>query len=208
MLSDAYTGNVAYEDTSDSDSVFSMDYYRSKAREFQTILNQVDETARAANIAIASGIDPELTRDLVGALQEFDAKKTAFRMAAEGINAAAAVINSAGGRFPSLSIPSGLGFAPVAIPAAGLIALATAATLITWGLSWIDGVRERLRVAQLLGVGTPQQQAELARALATAEAAQLASSESPLASIAGVVKWGALGLAAWLAYQAWSRGRG
>lgn len=209
MLADAQTGNIAYEDMTDDGSIFSLDYYRNKAREFQTILNQVDLTARAAQDAIASGVDYDLSADLSAALQEFDAKKTVFRMTAEGINAAAAVINSAGGRLPQLSIPSGLGFAPFVIPAAGIAAIATAATLITWGLSWIDGVRERMRLAQLLDVGTPEQKAELARALATADAAAVAGSSSPLASIAGAVKWGAIGLGLWLAYRAWEgRNRG
>lgn len=209
MLADAGTGNVTYEDTTDSGSMLSLDYYRNKAREFQVILNQVDETARAAGIAIASGVDDDLTADLSGLLAEFDAKKALFRLTAEGINAAAAVINSAGGRFPSLSIPAGLGFAPFVIPAAGIAAIATAATLITWGVQWIQGVNERMLYAQLTGKGTPQQQAELARALALGKQAEQAAQASPLTSIATVVKWGAIGVGLWLAYRAWQgRSRG
>lgn len=206
MLGDAGTDNAMYDGVSgDSPSVFSLDYYRQKATEFQSILNQVDQTAQAAQMAIDSGIDNDLSNDLVNALSEFDAKKAMFRMTAEAINAAASVINSAGGRFPSLSIPAGLGFAPFVIPAAGIAAIATAATLITWGLSWINGVTERMRLAQLLEVGTPEQKAELARSIALADNAARTADSTPLASIASVVKWGAIGLGLWLAYQAWSK---
>ena len=126
-----------------SGSLFSLDYYRSKAQQFQGVLNQVDQAAQAAQLAIDSGVDPDLTRDLVGMLQEFDQKKMTFRIAAEGINAGAAVINAAGGRFPQLSIPQGLGLAPL-IPAAAIAAIALAATLIAWGVKWIDGVQQLL----------------------------------------------------------------
>lgn len=204
-MADVDYSDAAYSyEGEQSDSVFSLDYYRNKAREFQAVLNNVDAAARAARIAIEADIDPELTQGLVEDLQEFDSKKLTFRLTAEGINAAAALINSAGGRFPALSIPAGLGALPV-IPAAGIAAIGVAATLIAWGVKWIDGVNQRLSNAQYLAKGTPQQQAELARALAISDASQRASSESPLASIAGAVKWGAIGLVAFLAYQAWQR---
>ncbi len=188
-------------------SVFSLDYYRNKARQFQDMLNQVDGAATAARVALAAGADPDLERDLVDMLREFDAKKSTMRMTAEAINAAAAVINSAGGRFPQLSIPTGLGALPLVLPAAGIAAIAVAATLITWGVTWIDGVKQRLLYAQLTAKGTPEQQAELARALAMAEAASRASDESPLASIAGIAKWGAIAVLGWMAWRAWQESR-
>lgn len=209
MLGDAGTDNSDASYTGDvSESSFSLDYYRQKAREFQGVLNQVDATAQAARQAIAADISPELSADLGAMLSEFDSKKLSFRLAAEGINAGAAVINSMGGRFPSLSIPAGLGFAPFVIPAAAIAAIGAAAALIAWGVQWIGGVNQRLLYEQLTSKGTPTQQAELARALALSEASANASSESPLASVAGVVKWGAVALVAWLAFQAYEkRGR-
>lgn len=198
---EAYTGEV-------SDSVFSLDYYRNKAREFQGILNEVDASARAAQLAIQANIDPDLTADLSQMLTEYDQKKVMFRTAAEGINAGAALINSAGGRFPQLSIPTGLGLAPLVIPAATIAALAVAASLVTWGAVWISGVNERLRIAQLTGAVTdPVKRDALATALGMAEAANIASNESPLSAISGVVKWGAIALAAFLAYRAFQASR-
>lgn len=205
MLGDAGTDNSdASYGGEVSTSAFSLDYYRQKAREFQSILDEVDGTARAARQAIASDISPELSADLGALLSEFDAKKLAFRMAAEGINAGAAVINSAGGRFPSLSIPAGLGVAPFVIPVAAIAAIGAAAALITWGVQWIEGVKQRMLYEQLTSKGTPEQQADLARALALADSSARASSESPLASVAGIVKWGALGLGAFLLWQAYT----
>lgn len=193
-----------YEDTSDSDSVFSLDYYRNKAREFQTAMVQVDQAAAAARLGLEAGIDAQVSDDLGALLSEFESKKWSFRLAAEGINAGAEIINSLGGRFPQLSIPQGLGLAPIAIPAATIAAIAAAASLVVWGAQFVSGVNERLRTAQLLEVGTPEQKAQLAQALGLAEAAERASSGNPLASIAGVVKWVAIGAVGWMALQAFN----
>ena len=88
MLADAGADNsdLSYEGAPSS---FSLDYARQKAREFQETLNQVDAVANAARDAIAADISPELSSDLGALLSDFDAKKTAFRFCAEGINAGA-----------------------------------------------------------------------------------------------------------------------
>ncbi len=193
-----------YEDTSEDPSVFSLDYYRNKAREFQLSMVQVDQAAAAARIGIDAGVSSEVSDDLGALLSEFESKKWSYRMTAEAINAGAEVINSLGGRFPQLSIPSGLGIAPLAIPAATIAAIGVAASLVVWGAQFVSGVNERLRLAQLLDVGTPQQKAELARAVGLADAAERATSGNPLASIANVVKWVAIAGVGWMALQAFT----
>lgn len=205
MLADAGADNsdLSYEG---APSTFSLDYARQKAREFQETLNQVDAAASAARDAIAADISPELSTDLGALLADFDAKKAAFRFCAEGINAGAAIINGAGGRFPQLSIPQTLGFLPV-LPVALVAAIGTAAALIVWGAQWIEGVKQRMLYEQLTAKGTPDQQAALARSLALTEANSRAVNDSPLASVAGVVKWGAIAYLAFLAYQTYSKGR-
>lgn len=199
-----YTGAPA---TSADSSVFSLDYYRNKAREFQDVLNGLDAGIGAAQNAIAADISPELTADLTAMLQEADGKRWALRTTAEAINAGAAVINAAGGRFPQLSIPSGLGFLP-ALPLAAVAAIATAATLIAWGVAWLSGLNQRLRNEQLLGaIDDPTKRAALASSLAqSAAAADVAN--NPLANLSSIVKWGAIALGAWLVYQAWAKSRG
>jgi hypothetical protein len=185
----SYTGVV------DSSAV-SVQYWRDKATEFQNVLNAVDQTARAATEFAAATSDQQTIDYLVGALNEFELKKTALRLAAEGVNAGAATINAAGGRFPSLSIPQGLGVAPLVIGAAAVAAFGAAAALISWGNSWIAGVNERMRYAALLDAGDP----EIGRILARAEAAQQAANASPVSQLSGVLKWGAFAV---LALMAW-----
>jgi hypothetical protein len=137
-------------------------------------------------------------------LEEFDAKKALFRGTAEAINAGAAVINGLGGRFPELSVPVGLGLAPVVLPAASIAALGVAAALITWGVQWVAGVVSRMETEQLLGYGTPEQKADLAAQLVRAKMAHDAASESPLQSVSGLIKWGAIAFFGYLAWRAYS----
>jgi len=206
-------GEMFFDDESyageTGESQFSMQYWRNKAGEFQLILNQVDAAARAAQSAIDADVDPTLTDDLLAMLSEFDGKKMLFRATAEGINAGAAVINAAGGRFPQLSVPSGLGIVPaLAIPAATIAAFGVAASLLVWGAQWVSGVVDRMRFAQLSGMVTdPAKREALALSQANAEMALKATSESPLTSIAGVVKWGAIAFAAFLAWKAFQEYR-
>jgi len=205
MLGDTGTHDDESYVGEQSTSVFSMDYYRNKAREFQDMLNHVDQAAQAAQSAIDADIDPDLSSGLQNMLNEFAMRKFTFRAAAEGINAGAALINSAGGRMPQLSVPSGLGIAPIVLPAAAIAAFGVAAALIVWGSQWIAGVNARLRDAQLLeNVTDPTKRAALASAIAQGEAAAALANESPLSSIAGIVKWAAIAIAAWMAYRALS----
>lgn len=190
------------------ESPFSVQYFRDKAREFQGVLNEVDAAARAARAAMDAGTSPDLTADLGAMLEEFDTRRALFRGTAEAINAGAAVINGLGGRFPQLSIPQGLGLAQIVLPVATIAALATAGALITWGAQWVAGVVQRMETEQLLGYGTPEQRADLARQLALARNAQIAASESPLQSVAGLVKWGAVAFLGWLAWRAYSQSQG
>lgn len=198
-----YTGEV-------STSPLSLDYYRDKARQFQVTLNALDQGYASAWNAIDADIDSELTSDLSDMVSEFDAKRALLTGTARAINLGAEAINAVGGRFPVLSIPSGLGLLP-ALPLAAVAAIATAATLIVWGNQWLSGVNERLRRAQLIAEQRqidPAKAAALIDSLAASDAAVAASSESPLSSIAGMVKWAALGFGAFLVFRAWRDSRG
>lgn len=202
-----------------SDSVFSLDYYRTKAREFQVLMNQLDLSAAAAQTVLdaygeqqedgTSLISDDLACDLINRLEEFDNRKTLLRGTAEAINMAAAGINMVGGRFPQLSVPSGLGFLPaIAAPAALVAAIGTAAALVVWGAQWMQGLNDRLKTAVYLNaVEDPVKKAALVQALAASDAAIATSSGTGLSNIAGMVKWSALAVAAYLAYSVWSKTR-
>jgi hypothetical protein len=203
MIGDAIPGgntDVLYTGET-GESAWTLQYYRNKANEFQSILNNLDLSAQAAVNAINAEIDDSLTADLQAMMDEFDGKRTLLRVTAETINAGAAVINAAGGRFPELSIPTGLGVAFV-LPIAAAAAIGTAAVLIAWGVTWINGVNDRLKSAQLLSsVTDPDKRASLAASMQASDAARAAAT-SPLASIANIVKWGAIGYGIYLLWQA------
>lgn len=202
----------------DGNSVFSIQYARNKAREFQTTLNAVDEAsnALAASIAIVGDEDLDALAELNALQDEYQSKKTQFRLTAEAINLAAAGINSLGGRFPELSIPAGLA-APIVIPLALVAAIGTAAGLIVWGNTWLDGVSERLKIvaygieqrALIEMEADPVKRSEMiAKTVAMnqeiqrVEAATASSKNSALSDVANIVKWLAIGGAAFLVYQA------
>jgi hypothetical protein len=192
----SYTGETG-------ESMFSAQYYINKAREFQNIMDSLDETARAIRVLLDSGVSEDDADELQMWLQEFNAKKSLFRGTAEAINAGAYVINSVGGRFPVMQVPQTLGLAPV-IPLAAIAALATAATLIVWARDWMAGVNQRLRDKNLLAeIEDPEQRAVAARAMLDAAAANDRAKDSPMASIANVVKWGAFAALAYMGYRMW-----
>jgi len=245
-LGDLTNDDASYTGVTDA-PVYTLQYYRDKATQFQAVLNAVDAAAQAAQSAIdaatpdigvglmtgdwqsgyGDGADtsPDVAAtisdstanfisDMQSALADYDGKKTAFRLAAEGLNAGAAAINAAGGRFPSLSIPQSLG--AIQIPIVLVATIAAVATLIAWGNQWIAGVNDRLRIElqnqqSILAANAitdpAAKNAMLARisgmqaAAAQVQSASDSASGSPLSSIASIVQWGAIGLAVYLLWR-------
>jgi hypothetical protein len=196
-----YTGDTG-------DSLLSMQHYRNTVRDFQSTLEALDQGAAAARLALeaadGSG-DDSLASDLLDWLGDYDAKGLALRATAQTINAGASLVNAAGGRFPVLSIPAGLGLLP-ALGIAAIAAIATAATLIAWGNTALRGLNDRLKYAQsLAAVADPAARAKLAEATTMSDSALQTAESSPWAQIATIIKWGAIGLAAFLAYRAFAK---
>lgn len=187
-----------------STSALSMDYYRSKITEFQSVLNAVDEGYRAATSALQSGaLDPASADDLRALLADYDSRRFTLRATAEAINAGAAVVNAAGGRMPSLSLPGTLGLLPAALPFAAVAAVGAAAVLITWGREWIAGVNDRLKSAQLIAAqDTPEKAAALAASIAQSDAALRVAEGSGLAALSTWIKWGAIALGGYMVWRA------
>lgn len=190
--------------TADQSSVFSMDYYRAKAREYQEVLTGLDSAYRAAVAAIdTGGLAPPTVSDLHQWLSDYEDKRTILRTTAEALNAGAAAINAAGGRFPVLSIPRTLGLPPIAGGAALVATIGVVAALISWGRDAILGLNERLKRAQLIESATVEQRDAIIRAIADSDSSVQLAESSTLATIAPIVKWGAIALAAFLAYRVW-----
>jgi len=202
---DASSG-VSYSGDDPNDA-FSLEYYRSKVTEFQQTLNGLDLTATLLYDLLDYVPDGPERLKLVGSLDEFYQKRGEFRTTAEGMNALAAVINSAGGRWPVLSIPStlqGFGALP-AVPLAAIAAVvAVIAGLITWAVAWASTVNTQTdRLFDAIGNLPPEQQAAAIDKVQQVQQAS-ASVASPLSDIASIAKWIAIGAAVWFGYQAFT----
>lgn len=199
----SYTG-------ADPNDAFSMAYYIDKARQFQVVMDALDAAASAAENmmavamtgAIVDGEDTDqLVADLSAYLDDFSSKRVQFRLTAEAINGGAATINALGGRFPELSIPSGLGLAPIVMGGAAIAAIAVAASLIVWGNTWIKGLNARMATAAAAAmIDDPTQKAAFLTAAAVAQAATDAS-DNPLSTVANIAKWGAILFGLYMAFK-------
>ena len=185
-----------------------LSYYQQKIIEFQNLLNGMDAAAQAAQSALWDDIDPQLSKDLQTYLDDFDSKKWEFRAAAEALNLAINGANLVGGDFPNITVPSTLGVVPLV--AAGVIAaaVATAAALIVWGNTWLQGLNQRLRDKELIAsVSDPAKRDQLITAQVAVEQAAVEANASPLSSISNIVKWLAIGAVAYFAFSAYKQVR-
>jgi hypothetical protein len=172
-------------------SPLQLDYYRQKIVEFQNILYQLDEAARGAQGILDLQLnDAELNDNLNAWLANYDLKKSTFRTTAEALNFAISGANYVGANFPVLKVPSGLG----ALPLVGYAAvISVVAGLVIWGrdaIQVLDGYFKRSQILQSIPDGP--QRAAAALELARIDSAAKASDESPLGSIANIVKYVAI----------------
>ena len=171
-------------------SPIQLDYYRQKIVEFQNVLVQMDSAAEGAGDLIYTVDDPALLEDLNALLAEYDIKKGYFRTAAEALNLAISGVHLVGANFPAVKIPRGMNAVPLVAAAGIAAALVVAAGLIVWGRDWIKSVDERARRSQILAaLPAGPQRDEAARAMAKIDGAVREAEESPLASVANIVKW-------------------
>lgn len=181
-------------------SMLSLDYYRQKIVEFQSVMDAMDSAARIMRTTIDDEISSEVTEAMQDSLAAYELKKSAFRAAAEGINFAVNGANALGANLPSLRANT-LGIAPALIAAVSG-AVAVVASLVVWGRDWVNESNNRLRI--LLETTTdPVARERLALRALELDGARNAAAVSPLASVAGIVKWTALAALAWFAYRAW-----
>lgn len=196
---ESYTGD-------EGDSYFSLQKYRNQAAEFQTVMNAMDSTANALRNLLTLPLSESDYAAVQDDLSNFESRKLAFRAAAETINAVGYTINATGGRFPVLQVPAGLqglGLGPL-IPVAAIAALATAATLISWGRDWMAGVNRRLSDERMLAaIDDPAQRAEAAKLVMQANAAQSAAEETTLSKVATIAKWGLVAVVAYYGWKMW-----
>lgn len=192
-----YTGDV-------STSVFSLDYYRTKITEFQSAMNAADLNAYALSQMYDAIDDESAKAEISSLLDEYEGKRSLMRYTAEAINAGASAINAVGGRMPELSIPSGLGFAQFALPAALIAAIGVAASLVAWVYTWTKASATVMqRQALLDAIEDPARRAQAAEAMATNDATVAELESTSFSGIASAVKWVAIGVLAFMGFKAW-----
>ena len=183
----------------------STSYFAEKAREFQAIVNALDSTSREVDMLIGALPESALLDELIAQRDELEGKKGQIKLVAEAVNFAANGLNTLGANLPTIQWPQTLGAVPLVAAGAAAGAIAAAAALIIWGKAWIEGINQRLRNAELLASVPDADKARVAEAVLKTDVALAQANESPLASIAGIVKWIAIGAVAFFAYQALDR---
>lgn len=110
-------------------------FIESKIADFQKAVLLADTTVDDIKELMLYTDDDAILQDLQNQLDEFETRRGAIKFAAESFNAVANVVNSMGGGMQSLTIPSGLGFAPV-VPLAYVAAITAGIALIDWIHQW------------------------------------------------------------------------
>jgi hypothetical protein len=205
-LFDPGTGEGWDEPVAVPASPLSVDYYRQKVVEFQQLLNNL-QGAQEAVIGLIDYGPVEVRPELMALLDELDGKIGRYRQVAEALNFGINGINKVGAGFPTLTIPNGLGIAPLVVAGGIGAAVAVAAALIVWGYAWIQKAQVLARQAQLYGYLTPEQKAIVAQKAIEIDQAAQASESSPLTSIASIAKWVGIAAVAYFAFQAFQKTR-
>lgn len=140
-------------------SPFSMDYYRKKVNDFQAMLDGLNIAVDAAWSMLEAGTDEQTTQDIYDWLGTVDNRKPELQAVAKTLNLSGDALNFVGVNFPHVKYPSGL--AAWFVPAAGVAAVAIAVTLIAWGVSAIDALKEIKERALQYENLTPQARDEI-----------------------------------------------
>lgn len=183
-------------------------YYQKKINDFQQVLYDMDNAAKAATVIVTDygDIDPVVTESMIASLDEFDAKKTEFRTVAEALNGAVAMANAVGGSFYPVKVPESLGV----VPLLGIAAvIATAAVLCTWGQGWINHLDATAKLDQVKAyadsITDPVAHDALVTQLSTISASQTSIDNSLGGNIATMVKWVAIAAVAYFGFQAFQK---
>jgi len=174
----------------------SLDTYRQKALEFQTLIN-------AAGLAYSAVSDAyEITGDdsLMPLLAEFQEKAPTIRGIVESINLGAATLNSMGIRFPQLSYGQ-LGLAPFVLPAAIAAAFAAAGVWAGWLRGYVQASNDAIALVNSRPDLTPEQKAGLVASIEKSRDAVSTSKTNPFAVFADGLKWVSIAALVFMVYK-------
>lgn len=198
----------AFEPQPESSSPVSLDYFRSKAREFQVTLNALDASYRAAVDALSiPSLSPSLYDELAALVREYDGKRLWIKGVAESMNLAAAAINALGGRAPVLSIPSTLGLPPLVVPAVYAGTVVAAIAVLEWSSGFVSRAFATINsIADLQALPEPDR-AAVVTARDRARDALMTVQGSGLGALASVGKWVLIAGIAFFAWRALQKAR-
>lgn len=190
----SYTGEV-------SDSPVSTDYVRNKIREFQSVLNALDQSYQAGLATWHA--DGQQDAELDRLLRDYESQSPAMKATAEALNLGAELSNAVGVRMPQLSIPQTLGVGPLGLllPAGVVAALAAVAGWVTYSIGYSAAMTQAISVVRGK-LGDTEQAREIERELQRARDAQTRVNLPDLSQIAGGVKLAAIAALAFLAWRA------
>lgn len=178
--------------------MFSVQYYRDKATQFQTVMNSLDQALYALGEArdVLDDNDTESIAQWESLWTDAMNRREWIRGAAEAVNLASEGLNAVGVRFPMLSVPSTLQGAPLVAVAA---AIAVTAAVVSWAYGWFDSVTSFMKTAIIMNkVKDPDKAAILFTEM---ETAKIKANSSATSSIADMIKWVGIGVAGYLVYK-------
>jgi len=190
-------GDAGYTGAEPEASLFSLDYYRNKVREFQDSLNRTAAIADAFSSLPPDALDSASYDAVVDWLNDYYARRGWILDAAEGVNLLAQGANAVGLRFPVVSAPAGLAALPPLVAIAGVAALAAIVAVVEW--SAVKQAEAR-NIAGQIEIAATLPADQRAAALQAVQAVQTVAEQSGIsATIANTVKWAVLAFGAYLA---------
>jgi hypothetical protein len=187
-------GDVGYEGTDANPSMFSVDYYRNKVREFQDSLNRLAATRDALASVPFWAVDESSYAAITDWLNDYEIRRAWIMEAAEGVNLLAQGANAVGIRFPVVSIPSGLNAVPPLLAVAGIAALTAIVAVVEWAATMQMRAKTVAEQTRIIAELPEDQRAAALQSLANVQTISEQSSIS--ATIANSIKWIVIGVGA------------
>ncbi len=198
-------------------SPITLDYYRQKALQLQSLLNGFDTVYfdLQGMAAIASNLDDggAMLNEINGLLGDFEDKRSQLVNTAQALNLASDGLNAVGVEFPQVNVP---GMAGVPLAAVAVVAgvIGAAVVLISWGNRAFALAGDIARRMQQADVIAKLPESERANAVQTAinaerniELERAKINDSPLAGAASLLKWALIAAVAYFGYKAWKEQR-
>jgi hypothetical protein len=173
-----------------------------KTAEFQAALIDLSQNADTLQYLLTLDLSEENRAAVQAQLSDFESRRAAYKYTAETLNAVAGIANSMGASLPTVQVPSGLGFAVLGVPIAGLAVLAAVSGMLVYIATWTATTHSvALKAAEEL---EEPMRSEAMMYLATHQSSGMSGALSDTAS---AIKWIALAALAYFAYTAYNKGK-